>query len=101
MYGNINLTSGAIGQIQGPFNSSDILNFNNEGVKLGISIAEKDLMTYGGTEEKGFIVQINEENIRFGREGIYESDDWILLNTVSFPQGAPESVLVEYVIKTE
>ena len=80
---------------------ADVLNFNNKYVKLGISIAEKDLMAYGASAQLGFIVLINNETIRLGREGIYEVDDWMVLNQVSFPYGAPASTLVEYVIKTD
>ena len=98
---NIDLSNGAIGQVQGPFQANDFLNFNGKQVKLGVSIAEKDLMTYGGTEIKGFTIKIDDELIKLGREGIYESDDWVELNQITFPQGAPVSVLIEYVIKSE
>lgn len=98
---SLNLSNGAIGQVQGPFQANDSLNFSGKQVKLGVSIAEKDLMTYGGTADKGFMMKINDELIRLGREGRYESDDWIVLGQVSFPRGAPASVLVEYVVKTE
>ena len=98
---NINLLNGAIGQVQGPFATNEILNFNGAEVKLGISIAEKDLMTYEQTINKGFVILINNELVKLGYEGIYESDDWIILNQISFPQGAPPSILIEYVIKSE
>ena len=92
------LTSGSIGQIQGPFSSNDIINFDNKFVKLGVIIKDKDLMTY---EETGFYMLINDILIQFGREGIYELDDTLSINSISFPQGAPPSLLIDYVIIDE
>ena len=97
----LNLTNGAIGHVQGPFTNNTIFNFQNKEIKLGISIAEKDLMTFETSEDLGFIFQIDNEYIKLGKEGIYESDDWIRLNQLSFPNGAPSSVLIEYVVKFE
>ena len=94
----IYLTSGSIGQIQGPFAAGDVINFNNKFVKLGVIIGEKDLMTY---ESTGFDMVIDGVRIRFGREGIYELDDRLQIGSISFPQGAPASVLIDYVIIDE
>lgn len=94
----IDLPHGSIGQIQGPFTNTDTIDFSNKDIKIGISIGEKDLMTYGGTESKGFTVKIDDVLIRFGRDGIYELDEEMRIGLVSFPQGAPASVLIEYVI---
>ena len=92
------LTSGSIGQIQGPFTASDVINFDNKFVKLGIIIGEKDLMTY---EDTGFFVEIDGVRIKFGRDGIYELDDTLRLGSISFPSGAPASLLIDYVIMNE
>ena len=91
---NVLLTKGSIGQLQGPFTITDVIYFNNVHVKLGISIDEKDLMSYNDE----FIFAIDGENIKIGREGMYETDDPVRMNTLWFPEGAPASVLVEYVI---
>ena len=99
----LNLKSGSIGQIQGPFSEDDefifqSLNGGTAYVKLGIIINDKDLMTFGNSEDKGFTVNINGELIRFGREGIYELDDVMKIDSLSFPQGAPASVIIDYVV---
>lgn len=98
---NLILTNGVIGQIQGPLTSTDMINFNNNYIKLGISIGEKDLMTYEQSEYKGFIFQIDNEIIRLGRDGMYETDDVVQISQLKFPQGAPASLLVEYVVNNE
>ena len=98
---NLNLTNGMIGQVQGPLTSTDNINFNGNYVKLGISLGEKDLMTYTESEYHGFMFQINDALIRLGRDGMYETDDVIQINQLTFPQGAPASLLIEYVINNE
>ena len=99
----LNLKSGSIGQIQGPFSENDVFTFRglNDGivyVKLGIIINDKDLMTFGDSEDKGFTVRINGDLIRFGWEGIYELDEVMKIDSLSFPQGAPASVIIDYVV---
>lgn len=98
---NLNLTNGSIGQIQGPLTSVDTINFNKSFVKLGISIGEKDLMTYQESENKSLMFQIDNELIKLGQDGIYETDDVVQINQLTFPQGAPASLLIEYVINNE
>ncbi len=97
---NLNLTNGSIGQVQGPLTSADIINFNNNYVKLGISIGEKDLMAWEA-EHHDFIFQIDSVRIKLGQTGMYETDDVIRINQLNFPDGAPASLLVEYVINNE
>lgn len=98
---NLNLTNGSIGQIQGPLTSTDTINFNKSFVKLGISLGEKDLMTYKESENKSLMFQIDNELIKLGQDGIYETDDVVQINQLTFPQGAPASLLIEYVINNE
>ena len=98
---NLNLTNGSIGQIQGPLTSADTINFNKSFVKLGISLGENDLMTYQESENKSLMFQIDNELIRLGQDGIYETDDVVQINQLTFPQGAPASLLIEYVINNE
>jgi len=99
-----NLVQGAIGQIKGPLTNKESITFStgNEAgagrppdLKLGISIDEKDLMTYGWR----FEVTIN-KNIRIliGSTGRYEFDEKIAVDTISFPEGAPASVIIDYVV---
>lgn len=96
-----NLVQGSIGQIKGPLAINDSITFSTSNVagrppdlKLGISIDEKDLMTY----EWRFPVVINDISISVGSTGRYEIDDNIAIDTISFPQGAPASVIIDYVV---
>lgn len=96
-----NLVQGAIGQIKGPLTINDSIVFSTSNaaglppdLKLGISIDEKDLMTYGWK----FPVSINNTRILIGSTGRYEFDEKVTINTISFPQGAPASVIIDYVV---
>lgn len=112
---------GIIGQLQGPFSSSDnIVNnikaecyrvtgqvINPIFAKLGLSIAEKDHMifTMGSDGESypqsfKFIINVGDGNQEFwlGKTQIYESDDGLQVTYLNFPEGAPASILIDYVI---
>lgn len=108
---------GIIGQIQGPFSSNtNIVNLIRAEIggtgsapifaKLGISLAEKDFMIFGkeedGTMPTSFKFYLDQgdgpEEFWVGRTQMYESDDGLTLTSLVFPQGAPASVFVEYVI---
>ena len=109
---------GMIGQAQGPFSSNDIINSiiipqirehggdvsNPVFAKFGISIGEKDYMIFDQMEEDGkrfkFIIDFGdgEKTIWMGKTQMYESDDGIEIQTLKFPEGAPASVFVEYVV---
>lgn len=108
---------GIIGQIQGPFSSNtNVVQLINAKIgkpfgepifaKLGISLAEKDYMIFGAEEDGTmptsfkFYLDQGEGATEFwvGRTQIYESDEGITIKSLVFPQGAPASVLIEYVI---
>ena len=90
----VNLDQGVIGQIQGPFDPNQSFEFNNNAIKLGIFIGEKDLMTF----DWHFPVDINNERVIIYKKGMYEPNVPLILNKVSFPQGAPASVFIDYVV---
>lgn len=94
------LYQGVIGQIQGPFEQNQFFDFNNKIIKLGIFIAEKDLMTFLGDNQnmQGFPVDINGERVIIYKKGMYEPNVPLSLARVSFPQGAPASVFIDYVV---
>lgn len=96
-----NLVQGGIGQVKGPFgeNESVIFSTSSSGgrppvLKLGISIDEKDLMTYGWA----FPVSIDNVAITIGSTGRYELENDITIDTIIFPLGAPASVIIDYVV---
>ena len=110
---------GFIGQIQGPFSpTKNIVRLINAKIgkpltapifaKLGVSLAEKDFMIFGAEEDSQekmptsfkFLLDQGEGEEEFwvGRTQMYESDEGIKVHSLIFPQGAPASVLIEYVI---
>ncbi len=88
------LDEGVIGQVQGPFSSGDVFIFSNKSIKVGIFINEKDLMTFNWE----FPVQINGVNIIIYKAGMYEPNVSLPISSISFPQGAPASVFIDYVV---
>ena len=109
---------GIIGQLQGPFSSSanvvdnikaECLRITGQTIspifaKLGLSIAEKDHMIFTAEGEYPqsfqFIIDVGEgqEEFWLGKTQIYESDDGLQIDYLNFPQGAPASILIDYVI---
>lgn len=88
-----------IGQVQGPFlpneNVADIINNGtNHYSKIGIEIGEKDFFTY----RDDFVFYINGIQIHMGRTQRYELDEDIYLRSLTFKDGAPSSVSVDYAI---
>ena len=85
--------NGQIGQFKGPFSSGDnILNNNLLTGKFGISIGEKDLMKI-----KDFKFRINNVEYLMGRTGIYEICEPYEVSSIEFPEGAPASVVIDYI----
>ena len=94
----ITIVRGSIGQLQGPFSQGDSIRFG-AGVKLGFAIGEKDFMKAGDPNtNNGFAFKIDDQLIRMGRTYLYETDDSTKVTSVSFPQGAPASLIIDYVI---
>ena len=97
-------TEGTIEQYQGPFYENYTLTFNGNCI-IGVSIGEDDYMKLGSTTgDKSFRFLINGHQIWMGRTYLYqtekaiEDNNIISRNTIiSFPDGAPASVLIEVV----
>lgn len=92
------LTKGYLGQIKGPFNSSENvfskINIpSGYKVKIGISINPYDLMP-----EPEWYFEINEKHIKMGKTGMYETDEPIAAASLYFPMGAPPSTIVDFVL---
>lgn len=86
-------------QLQGPFKSN--MNILPQGgkIKLGIAMQIKDLMPYGDQSKypHGFSFKINNKIIQMGRTGMYETDDYVTVSSLSFDYDTPPSVIVTYV----
>lgn len=106
------MRAGIVYQIKGPFVAgANVLNnflkkngSTGENMKIGISIDSKDLMTYGDLTKypRGFDFIISgpagETVLQMGRSGMYQTDTPLWVSELSFPHGAPESVIVDFVI---
>ena len=90
---------GYLGQVKGPFNNGENIFSTRvllpEGckIKFGISIDPYDLLI---RPEWGF--RVNERYIKMGKTGMYEIDEPMIVSSLTFPEGAPASILVEFVI---
>ena len=90
--------AGTIEQYQGPLDPNSVINLYGNCI-IGISINEDDYMKAGSTSgNKSFRFLINGNQIWMGRTYLYQTIKPIENNvTIQFPDGAPESVLVEAV----
>ena len=92
------LNVGVIGQIQGPLAANSVINFDeNVKLKIGIFIEEKDLMLFNFA----FPVMINNDEIIIGKAGMYEVNEAIPISSLTFVQGAPASVRIDYTILSD
>lgn len=91
---------GVIRQFKGPFPSGYVLNLQGN-CKVSVSIGQKDFMKYGSqagqNDKKSFQFILNNELIYMGRSGMYETDSQLNTTVISFPEGAPSSVIVDVV----
>lgn len=96
---------GTIAQYQGPLPADTTYNFT-EACIIGISINEDDFMSYGSAyddpEKRSFRFIINGNQIYMGKTYIYQTVQPVTKPlssplTISFPDGAPESFLMEIV----
>lgn len=108
-----NFLTGTVGQYKGPFSANQIISIDTEyNLQLGISIGEKDAMVNWSSlseeEEKEkwpwtpssliVIIDGNEKQTVLGKKYIYNPDTKIFHHTIVFPNGAPASTIVDYMI---
>lgn len=97
---------GVIKQFKGPFKENQSINLTDNPCKIGISIAEDDFMSWGAIynsktkqwQGKDFIINIKGEQIHMGRTYIYQSQQAVDQPiSISFPDGAPTSLIIDVV----
>lgn len=102
--------AGQVKQHQGPFQVGKTININNGQVGycvIGFSVNEDDFMENGQKEDKDHSVyvqltlndngNIKTEEIWIGRTYIYQTQEQINIQSVTFPQGAPASFLMDII----
>lgn len=93
---------GIIEQYKGPFREGYEL-ILEESCKIGISIGEDDFMSWKTHKENNiwvgqdFVFLINDQEIHMGRTCMYEIDTSIEETKISFPDGAPLSLIVDVI----
>ena len=92
------IQNGHIGQVTGPFNANqDLLaDFGPIG-SFTPELQRPIIYKIGIQAEKGTVVSINNTNIKIGNTGIYQLDDVIKINELSFPNGATEDTIIDFV----
>lgn len=98
--------TGGIGKIKqghGPYSANvnvlPLIGVNEgDAFKIGISLDEKDFFGY----KDGFFFNMKSgsdavQTFQMGRTCKYETDSYYIINELSFPQGAPKSLLIELV----
>lgn len=88
---------GRIGQVLGPFDSSDLLAPGGVIANYTIEETEPLIIKLGIQATVGTIVRINNRDIKIGKTGIYELDEIVTVKTLSFPYGADEKTIVDFV----
>lgn len=97
----LNNKVGSLQQVKGPFETGEEIRITGARTcKIGISIGEDDFMSWKSDIETGkqgedFVFTINGEEIHMGRTYMYEVDYPVSNAIITFPSGAPQSVIVD------
>ena len=93
------MTIGTIEQFKGPFTSPSTVQIpSSSNCKIGISIGEDDFMLLGSSSSDSSLkININGQQIWMGKTYIYEIGQQIDNTVLSFPEGAPNSTIVDVV----
>ena len=92
------MLNGRIGQVVGPFTANEDLLANN--APIGVFTPETTrpiLYKLGIQADEGTIVEINNIPIKIGKTGIYELDQVVDVKKLVFPNGADDSVIIDFV----
>lgn len=89
--------NGRIGQVLGPFDSTDLLD-EDGAISIFTPETTKPLLIKLGIQSApGTIVKVNGVEIKIGKTGIYELDNVVTVKSLSFPNGADENTIVDFV----
>lgn len=89
--------NGRIGQVLGPFDSSDLLAEGGAIATFTPEVTKPTLTKLGIQAEVGTLIRINGVDIRIGKTGIYELDETVSIQHLSFPNGADENTIVDFI----
>ena len=91
------LMNGRLGQVLGPFDSSELLGQEGKISAFTPETTTPIILKLGIQAATGTIVKINGVPIKIGITGIYELDEVIKIKSISFPNGADENTIVDFI----
>lgn len=91
------ILNGRVGQVLGPFDTSDLLEENGAISQITPETSKPILEKLGVQAAKGTMLRINGMDIKIGATGIYELDYVVAVTSLSFPNGADENTIVDFV----
>lgn len=96
--GSYNRINGRIGQVVGPFAAGEDLLAKGGAIDaFTMENTAPVILKLGIQAPVGSYISINNVNIKIGKTGIYELDYRVEVKSLSFPDGADESVIVDFV----
>jgi len=78
--------NGRLGQVLGPFDSTDLLGKEGAISEFTPESTPPVLVKLGIQTTEGTIVQINKVKIKIGRTGMYELDETVPIKSLIFPR---------------
>ena len=91
------ILNGRVGQVCGPFDSTDLLDEGGAISNLTPETTHPILSKLGIQAATGTIVKINNMEIKIGKTGIYELDEVVSVKSLIFPMGADTDTIVDFV----
>ena len=93
-----NRINGRLGQVCGPFAAGEDLLASGGAIdEFTKEKTKPNLLKLGIQAPVDSYVSINNVNIKIGKTGIYELDYRVIVKSLSFPNGADETVIVDFV----
>ena len=93
-----NRINGRLGQVCGPFAPGEDLLAKGGAIDLFTKETNlPQILKLGIQAPVDSYVSINDVNIKIGKTGIYELDYRVVVTSLSFPNGADESVIIDFV----
>lgn len=92
------ILNGRIGQVLGPFDAGVDLIAKGGAIDIATPETTKPIPYKLGIQAApGTVVQVNRVKIKIGSTGIYELDEVVSVNSLIFPEGADDTVIVDFV----
>lgn len=89
--------NGRLGQVLGPFDSTDLLANGGAISSFTPETTRPRLRKLGIQAPVDTIIRINNVDIKIGKTGIYELEEIVDIISLSFPYGADETTIVDFV----